>query len=416
MTTEEIKRIVDDERAEQLTTQLCRHWEVATKRLEGLVEELADGMDTCVEAEVYAALVRMQSALIALTELNKMPCAYLFSEYLDRIRKTVSDVSIRQSVMKLAGLLLSENREKKQPGSFFDLVIQSLVRHMSLPTEVQEAIHQKASPMNHLLPVLAQYMNSDDLMMMVQIFQQKIIVGDDKEKIDNHLQMMRQSMDELAGKMSESLQMMVIWLIALVLLPGLLVNMMQQNRTDGKGMVKLFNKVLMRVRESNEWWNYWRDRRETLRVVSDSSSWKDIMTAERTKEREELGQVPGGLFAKWTTDREAFEEDWAPHYDTMWQELIQDEAIFNRLKVTRRSPHNNLFTARFFCHLVGEMKKSAVFGAHSDGDLAEKLTDKRYIGTFRKNIQEGMGDETGKAKNNFNTIFKKYNALAHPMK
>ena len=104
MTTEEIKRIVDDERVEQLTTQLCRHLEVATERLEGLVEELADGMDTCVEAEVYAALVRMQSALMALMELNKMPCAYLFSEYLDRIRKTVSDVSIRQSVMKLAGL------------------------------------------------------------------------------------------------------------------------------------------------------------------------------------------------------------------------------------------------------------------------------------------------------------------------
>ena len=39
--------------------------------------------------------------------------------------------------------------------------------------------------------------------MMVQIFQQKIIVGDDKEKIDNHLQMMRQSMDELAGKMEK---------------------------------------------------------------------------------------------------------------------------------------------------------------------------------------------------------------------
>ena len=52
MTTEEIKRIVDDERVEQLTTQLCRHWEVATKRLEGLVEELADGMDTCVESDV----------------------------------------------------------------------------------------------------------------------------------------------------------------------------------------------------------------------------------------------------------------------------------------------------------------------------------------------------------------------------
>ena len=62
------------------------------------------------------------------------------------------------------------------------------------------------------------------------------------------------------------------------------------------------------------------------------------------------------------------------------------------------------------------MKKSAVFGAHSDGELAEKLTEKRYEGTFRKNIQEGMGDESENVKNNFNSIFKKYNALAHPKK
>ena len=38
MNTETIKRIVDDERAEQLTARLCRHWEVATDRLEGLVQ------------------------------------------------------------------------------------------------------------------------------------------------------------------------------------------------------------------------------------------------------------------------------------------------------------------------------------------------------------------------------------------
>ena len=44
----------------------------------------------------------------------------------------------------------------------------------------------------------------------------------------------------------------------------------------------------------------------------------------------------------------------------MWKELIENENIFNHLKVTRKSPHNNLFTARFFCHLVGEMKKRAV--------------------------------------------------------
>ncbi|MBR4528382.1 MAG: hypothetical protein IKO71_08035, partial [Bacteroidaceae bacterium] len=97
-----------------------------------------------------------------------------------------------------------------------------------------------------------------------------------------------------------------------------------------------------------------------------------------------------------------------------WQELIQNETIFAHLKVTRKSQHNNLFTARFFCHLVGEMKKSAVFGAHSDNDLAEKLTETRYVGTFRKNIQEGMGDDSAYLRKVFNTIFQKYDALAHP--
>ena len=57
MTEEEIKRIVDDERAEQLIAQVCRHWEVATERLEALVQDLTDEMDTCVEAEVYAAVM-----------------------------------------------------------------------------------------------------------------------------------------------------------------------------------------------------------------------------------------------------------------------------------------------------------------------------------------------------------------------
>lgn len=481
MTTEEIKRIVDDERAEQLTTQLCRHWEVASERLEGLVEEVASGMDTCIEAEVYAALVRMQSALTALLELNKMPCAYLFSEYLDRIGKTVSDASVRQSVMTLAGSLLGKDREDKQPSSFVDMVIQSLARHMSLPTEMQESIRHKASLPLHLLSALGQYLNTEDMILLMQLFQQKSVVGDDKEAMDDHLLAMRQAMDELAGKMSESLQMMVIWLIALMLLPGLLVNMMQQSRTDSKTMAQLFNKVLMRARESNEWWNYWRDHCETLRVVSDSSSWKDIMTAERTKEREALGQLPGGLFAKWATNREAFEEDfldahlgddalrsfifhlaalseiareldpttkfgdeklvlnelqqvgeavlaaagqlhdlvdmaWFPHYDAMWQELIEAKAIFDNLKVTRKSPHNNLFTVRFFCHLVGEMKKSAVFGVHSDGDLAKKLTEKRYVGTFRKNIQEGMGGEAEETMIIFDLIFKKYSDLVHHKK
>ena len=189
--------------------------------------------------------------------------------------------------------------------------------------------------------------------------------------------------------------------------------------------------------------------------------------------------MPGGLFAKWTTDRKAFDAElleaglnddalrhfifhlaalyeiarelnpttkfgeerlvktdrqrldeavmeaaqslhdlvataWFPHYDRMWQELIEDETILAHLKVTRRSPHNNLFTARFFCHLVGEMKKSSVFGAHSDNDLAEKLTERRYVGTFRKNIQEGMGEESAIVRNAFDAIFQRNRQLAHP--
>ena len=90
-----------------------------------------------------------------------------------------------------------------------------------------------------------------------------------------------------------------------------------------------------------------------------------------------------------------------------------DETIFAHLKVTRKSPHNNQFTARFFCHLVGEMKKSAVFGAHSDNDLAEKLTEKQHVGTFRKNIQEGMGDEAENVQKIFNAIYQKYKQLAN---
>lgn len=476
MTTEEIKRMVDDGRAEQLTAQLCRHWEVAAERLGGLARELSASMDTCVEAEIYAAMMRMQGSVTALIELNKMPTAYLFSEYLDRIGRTVSDTSIRQSVMALTERMMGE-KQSKQKGSFFDIIIKALAQHAVLPAEKQEDILQKASPMQHILSVCAQHLKPEDLMMVMSVIQNMNSVSDNQEDAVRQITDMRQAMDELNNKMSESLQMMLIWLVVLTLLPGMMVSMMQQSRTNSKAMARLFNKVLLRVRESTEWWNYWRDRRETLRVVSDSSSWKDIMTAERSKEREALGQVRGGLFAKWTTDRDAFDAEfleaglsdddlrcfifhlaalseiarelepttkfgkeqlvlndeqrvgeavmtaaqklhdlvaaaWFPHYDAMWQEVIANEEIFDRLKVTRKSPHNNLFTARFFCHLVGEMKKSAVFGAHSDGDLAEKLTSKRYVGTFRKNIQEGMGAETEATRNVFNAIYLKYNALA----
>ena len=481
MSAEEIKRIVDDERAEQLTVQLCRHWEVASQRLEGLAQELETALDTCVEAEVYAALMRMQRAVMALMELNKMPTVFLFSEYLDRIGKTVSDTSIRRSVMKLVERLLGEQPASPTEGvSFFDLIIQSLAANVALPPEQQEAIRQQASPAEHIFAVCAQHLQPQDLMMMASVIQNLNKEGDSvgQEETVDHLKQMRQAMDTLATQMSESLQMMLIWLLLLMLLPSLMVSLMRQSRTDSRAMARLFDKVLLQVRESSDWWNYWRDHRETLRVVSDDSSWRDIMTAERTKERTALGQLPGGLFAKYTTDREAFEADfldahlsddalrhfifhlaalseiarelnpttkfgneqlvhnelqqvgeavltaagklhnlvadaWLPHYDAMWQELVQNEEVFDRLKVTRKSPHNNLFTARFFCHLVGEMKKSAVFGIHSDGDLAEKLTEKRYVGTFRKNIQEGMGNDTKRVQTVFNAICKKYKDLAY---
>ena len=480
MTTEEIKKIIDDERAEQLTTLICRHWDVATQRLDTLAQEVTDGIDTCTEAEIYAALMRMQKTVMALMELNKIPTALLFSEYLERINKTVSNNSIRQSVMTLVQRLLGETSDNKQAAPFFDLVIQTMAQHVALPTEQQEAIQQIASPAQYIFSVCAQHLKPEDLMMVAQVIQNINTEDDakDQEEIISRIQDMRQAMETLDSQMSESLQMMLVALLILALLPALTVRLMQQRQTNSLAMAQLFNKVLVQVRESNTWWEYWKERRETLRVVSDSCSWKDIMTAERTKERTALGQVPGGLFAKWTTDRKAFDEafldarldddalrhfifhlatlseiareldptskfgdeqlvqdelqrvgsavleaanklsdlvakTWQNQYDAMWQELIKDETIFAHLKVTRKSPHNNLFTARFFCHLVGEMKKSAVFGAHSDGDLAEKLTEEQYVGTFRKNIQEGMREEKENVRKIFNAIYQKYKQLTY---
>ena len=479
MTTEEIKKIVDDERAEQLTVQLCRHWDVATQRLECLAQELTDHIDTCVEAEIYAVLMRMQKTMMALIELNKIPTTFLFSEYLDRINQTVSNNSIRQSVITMIQQLLRGTSTSKQGASFFDLVLQMIAQHVALPVEQQEIIRQMASP-QYIFSVCAQHLKPEDLMMVAQVIPNINTEGDaeDQEEITGHIQNMRQVMETLDSQMRDSLQMMLMELLILALLPAMIVRLMQQSRTNSNVMAQLFNKVLMQVRESNTWWEYWKERRETLRVVSDSSSWRDIMTAERTKERIALGLVPGGLFAKWTTDRKAFDEafldahldddglrhfifhlatlseiarelnpktkfgdeqlvlddlqrvgdavleaanklsdlvakTWQAQYDAMWQELIKDEIIFAHLKVTRKSPHNNLFTARFFCHLVGEMKKSAVFGAHSDGDLAEKLTEKQYVGTFRKNIQEGMGEEKENVQKIFNSICQKYKQLTY---
>ena len=262
MTKENIKKIVDDERAEQLTTQLCRHWELATERLAELVQDLEADIDTCVEAEVYAALMRMQSAVMALMKLNEMPTAFLFSEYFDRISKTVSNVSMRQSVMQLIQRMVY-NQPVKQQASFFDLVNQTLAQHIALPKEKQEAIKQKFSPMQHILVVCAQYLKPDDLMMLAQVIQSINAEGNtmSQEEITGHLRNMRQTMEELSDKMAESQQKMLILLMMLMLTLEPLVKMLQQNQTDSKAMARMFDKVLMRVRESGEWWDYWKERR-----------------------------------------------------------------------------------------------------------------------------------------------------------
>ena len=480
MTNEEIKKIVDDERVEQLTVQACHHWEIATQRLDELTKELDAKVDTCVEAEIYAAQMRMQSAVMALVELNKMPCAYLFTEYVDRIEKVVSDGSIQCSIMTLMNLLQDEQLSKKK-GDFLDFVIQSTIQNVALPREQQKSLEQKISPMQQFLSICAQHMKPNDLMMVLNMIQEvNNEDGDnDNEETVDFIQTIRKMTDDLSVVMTDNLQTMAMWLLILMMLPDLIMKLIKLPRGNSKAMAELFNNVLIRTRKSDNWNNYWKDRRDTLRVVSDSCSWNDIMINERTNILAELGKIPGGLFAKWSNDREAFNADfleahldddalrrfifhltylyeiareldpltkfgdedivntevqqvgdavmaaarklydlvdnaWLPHYDNMWKELIEDEDVFARLKVTRKSPHNNLFTARFFCHLVGEMKKSAVFGAHSDNDLAQKLTDKRSVGTFRKNIQEGFSDNEDELKIFICDIILKYKDLAHP--
>ncbi len=479
MTHEEIKKIIDDERVEQLTAQMCHHWEVASRRLVELLQELDAQTAACIDAELYAVLMRLQQTAIALMELNKNPYACLFTDYLESIRQTISDSTILQSVIAMLSFLTQDQEEKPQE-DFFSMIVELLAHHQALAPEKQEAIHELASPLEQLLPHFAQHMNGQDLLMVIQTIQQinEETKTMDQQTANGYLQNMRQQMNELSAKMTDSRHTLLISLLLFMLLPGLQLKIIAKGRSNARTMALLFNKVLVRIRESEQWQHYWRDHRETLKVVSDSASWQDIMASERTKEREELAKVPEGLFAKWTTDPKAFEtaflaarlsdddlryflfhltslyeitreldplttfgeeqlvlnekqqvanavmeaagklydevvNAWLPYYEDMWRELIAVEEMFQHLRVTRKSPHNNLFTARFFCHLVGEMKKSAIFGVHSDGDLAEKLTTKRYLGTFRKNIQEGMGEETSELQSIFNAILQKYKDLAN---
>ena len=471
MTTEEIKKMIDGEQVEQLTALFCRHWDVATKRLEALVQDMTNGIDICIEAEVYSSIMRMQSSVMALMELIKLPAAFLFSEYFDRIGQVQSNTSMHQSAMILLKTFTDQPTPTENHESFFGLVFKAIERNVELPEE------QKALSKEHLFSVFAQHMKTTDLLTIAKVLGNVGADADDdlenQQQLNDRLMKMRLAMGELSTKMTESRQTMVISLFALMMVPGVLISIIQQKRKNSQKMAQLFNKVLVGVRESIEWWNYWQEHRETLRVVSDDRSMKDIMTAEQSKEREALGQVPKGLFAKWATDRDVFDAEflsaqlsdddlrnfifhlaslsetarelnpttkfgeeplvrnelqqvgdavleaahklsdlvsdkWASHYEEMWQKLIQNEQIFNCLKVTRRSQHNNLFTARFFCHLVGEMKKRAVFSTHSDKDLAKQLTEERHVDTYRKNIQEGMGDESEELQTIFDGIYDEY--------
>jgi len=477
MNNEEIKRIIVDEQVDRLTAQVCHHWVVASRRMEELAEELDGNMDTNIEAEVYAVMMRLQRVVMAMLDLNTKPSTYLFSKYVNSISETLTSVSINRPLMALVKKLLNGKIDKSRV-DFLDYVAKSFAHHNSLSEEKQKEIEQKVAPLNQVLSVCAQYVNPADLMMLVNIMEQ-INEGDDvadQDEIGTMLKKMCKDTDELAKMMDSNLQTIMIWLMLLVIMPGMLLNMIKDKRKDSKKMAILFNKVLERVRQSNEWWEYWKEHRETLKVVSDSCSWNDIMVKERSKQREELGKTPGGLFAKWTNDREAFADDfldaklsdddlhhfifhlvslyeiarelnptgsygkeqlvnndqhqvadavmeaaqkldnlvterWFPYYDDMWKEIVADEDIFSRLKVTRKSPHNNKFTAISFCRLVGEMKKSAVFGPHSDNDLAVKLVDSKSVGTFRKNIQEGIEKEPQIIQEKFDAILLKYRKL-----
>ena len=366
-----------------------------------------------------------------------------------------------------------------QPASFYDMFMQWFPKYFSMSKEKEMTNLQEISSQQVIFDILVKNLDHENLMAAISAFQE-IDSDDDDEMSDDEITQfftnIHQSIDTISEKMTENLQMILTILLILVGLPNVLMQFLQSGRNYQEAIARVFNMVHARVCESKEWKELWKNRLATLKVVDDSTSLKDILMKERNKVRSELGQIPGGLFAKWTTNKDDFEasflkaglsdddirhfiihlaalqeidqelnpksktgekqmvhngrqnvfqavmesaaklsdlvnDAWFPLYHDMWQDLIQDETIYAQLKVNRKSPHNNLFTARFFCHLVGEMKKSAIFGGHSDRDLALKLTDKYSIETFRKNIQEGLGTEGTNIQNIFKSIYQKYKAL-----
>ena len=479
MTTEEIRNIIADEQVSRLTQQFCHHWQVAGERMACLTKELVEGIDTNVEAELYAILMRLQRTFVALMELNKKPFAYLFADSLERIEATLDDTPIRSAVMTLLRAAGAQETTQVQKGSFFDIIGNSLAQ-LSSPSDQQIVMENREASIAHLIGFIVKYLQPQELMSLIPIIQQmqEDDGTDDKEATEAQMEEMHTAFDEIASRMNSSRLQMGIMLLLTAIIPEVLVEQMKTWRADSIRMAPLVNKVLAQVRSSKTWEHYWEGRRQTLRVVSDNTSWNETLRTELSKEKELLGKVPEGLFAKWATDTTAFTEDflkagldddgmrnfvfhlacvqelgrelsplakndkeeilrddrqtigdavldaasklddlvekkWISYYYDMWRELIQNDHIFVRLKVTRKSPHNNLFTARFFCHLVGEMKKSAIFGSHADADLAKKLVKGDAVGTFRKNIQEGFSENEDDARKSFASILLKYKKLAN---
>ena len=360
-------------------------------------------------------------------------CLSLFNTSFPRLERCdsmdyVGNVTIRCNVRlrkaAIALLGLAEGQGDKPAESFFDLISGSLVQFYLLSDEEQAEKVREVSAVQKVLSVFVQSLEPDELLMLLPLIQtiqaEASVAGEDETK--EAMQKVRQSLDDIAGRMNSARLQLLLLLLLLSMLPELLLKQMIAWRTESARMASLLNKVLAQVREGKAWEHYREGRRKTLQVVSDSTSWNDTLRSELQKEKEWLAQVPEGLFAKWSTDEEAFKEDflkaglddealrgfilhlacaeelgrelnpfgkdekaeivngdrqticdavleaagkleglvakiWYPHFVSLWREMLNEEVILERLKVSRRSPHNNLFTARFFCHLVGEKKE-----------------------------------------------------------
>jgi len=476
LTKEDIKRIVTDEEVERLTTTFCYQWKKATERIVGLMDEIKAGTAVSLEAEMYAAFMRMQQAILAMAQLNTKPDAFLYACYSDRMAEAVADVRLREAVVAL--LYQMDEEENAKDESFFDSIKEMLNQHASLSAEQQAMLNQKISPTQLLISNFMQSMKPEDMMQMAQVMMeiQKNYQPMEQGEMNDIIGNFQKQMEDIDNKLSSSKYGLLICMIIMIPCAFFVVDLIRQKRTDSVAVVKLFNEVLARVRKSKTFDHYWDGRRKTIRVINNDKPWTSALIEEQKKEKDILAEIPGDLFAKWMEESYLFEEDflsarldddqirtfifhlaciselgreqhptakygeeltpenemqkvgdavivaahkldelvanqWYSKYDEFWQDLIQDGTIYEELKVTRNSPHNDHFTARFFCNIIGEMKKLGIFKPCSDEELASKLTERASIGTFRKNINERLNQRSTNITNSFNAIYQKYNKL-----